>query len=157
MILLRFITLISLIWIAACNSASPEFRGLTEKDKAALNLLAESDARWVLGKRWDTLTALYTDDAVRLPPNEPAIRGKNSIRLWYDKLPPIKDFTFQTVDLRGDGNFAFMHSAFTLTVAPPDMPEIRDTGKILIVFKKQSNGSWLRVADAFNSNLPPGK
>lgn len=33
---------------------------------------------------------------------------------------------------------------------------ISDTGKILIVFRKQADGTWRRLADAWNSDLPAG-
>ena len=72
-----------------------------------------------------------------------------------EALPPISAFDFQMVALEGDGQIAYMRSTWSITVAPPGAAEVSDSGKILTVFRKQSDGSWLTVADAWTSDLPP--
>jgi ketosteroid isomerase-like protein len=57
-------------------------------------------------------------------------------------------------ELKGDGIYAYMRATYDITLSPPGLASISDTGKTLIVFRKQPNGIWLRVADAWNSNLP---
>jgi ketosteroid isomerase-like protein len=68
-------------------------------------------------------------------------------------MPPITAFDFRLLDLQGDGEMAYMRAAWSYTLAPPGAAQVTDSGKILIVFRKQADGSWLRVADAWNSNL----
>jgi ketosteroid isomerase-like protein len=70
-------------------------------------------------------------------------------------MPPISAFDFRMLDLQGDGHLAFMRAAWSITVTPPGTTPVSDSGKILIVFKKQADGSWLTVADAWNSDLSP--
>ena len=69
-------------------------------------------------------------------------------------MPPISAFGFQMLRLEGNGELAYMHAAWSITVVPPDAAEVSDSGKILIVFRKQADGAWLTVADAWNSDLP---
>lgn len=90
-----------------------------------------------------------------MPPNGPAIEGREAIRQSLEALPPISAFDFQMVNLEGDGQIAYMRGVWSITVAPPGSAEVSDSGKILIVFRKQPDGSWLTVADAWNSDLPP--
>ena len=121
---------------------------LSSEDVAELRRLAEQDASLVLAGDWETMAAQYTEDAVRMPPNAPAIEGRDAIRQSLEGLPPISDFNFEMVDLEGDGQIAYMRAMWSITVAPPDAAEVSDSGKILVVFRKQPDGSWLRVADA---------
>jgi ketosteroid isomerase-like protein len=72
-----------------------------------------------------------------------------------DGMPPISAFEFRMVDLKGDGEIAYMRAAWSYILAPPGVAPISDSGKILVVFRKQPDGTWLRVADAWNSDLPP--
>ena len=129
-------------------------QGLSAEDTAALRELANRDAGWVLARDWQTLESLYEEDAVRLPPNGPPLHGRAAIRAWFERLPPITAFDFRLVDLQGHGGLAFMHAAWTITVAVPGSQPIADSGKILIVFRKQTDGSWRRAADSWNSDLP---
>jgi len=93
-----------------------------------------------------------------MPPNEPAIQGRAAIRRWLEQFPPIQSFSFRLTDLQGRGDMAFMRGAYAFTVAPPGATStVSDSGKILIVLRKQVDGSWPRVADAWNSDLPPAK
>ena len=129
-------------------------RGLSAQDVAALRAIADQDAPIVRARDWATLVSEYSEDAVRMPPNGPAVQGPEAIRKMLEQLPPITAFAFRFVDLQGDGEIAYMRAPWSITVAPPGAKPVSDAGKILIVFRKQPGGGWLRVADAWNSDLP---
>ena len=121
-----------------------------------LRAIAERDAPIVPARDWPTLTAEYADDAVRMPPNAPAVHGRDAIRQFMNGYPPISAFTFRLVNLEGDGQLAYMHGAWTITFTPAGAATpISDSGKILVVLRKQADGTWLRVADTWNSDLAP--
>jgi ketosteroid isomerase-like protein len=130
---------------------------LSDKDRAALRAFADRDAELVMTRNWDALAAEYAADAVRMPPNQPTVQGREAIRRWLEQLPPITSFSFRLVDLKGRGDLAFLRGAYSIAFTPPGAAPASDTGKILVVFQKQTGGSWLRVADAWNSDLPPSK
>ena len=142
--------------IAAC-APTPKTQGtLSDQDMAALRAIADSDGPIVMAKNWDKLVGEYAPDAVRMPPNSPAVKGPEAIRKMLEGMPPISAFTFRMIDLKGDGQLAYMHGAWTIRATPPaPTPPFADSGKILIVFQKQANGNWLRVADAWNSDKSP--
>jgi ketosteroid isomerase-like protein len=50
-----------------------------------------------------------------------------------------------------------MRAAWSDTLQPPGSKAIVDSGKILVVLRKQADGAWLRVADAWNSDLAAPK
>ena len=143
--------------LAACNSTPQLPAGLSDQDQAALRSFAVGDSGLVTSRNWDALAAGYSIDAVRMPPNQPPVEGRDAIRRWLEQLPPITSFNFRLVDLQGAGAVAFMRGSYSITAAPPGVAPVSDSGKILVVFRKQLDGSWLRVADAWNSVLPPAK
>ena len=145
---------ILMLGVGACSPRNAPPAGLSSSDSAALRSLAERDAEWVRARDWSTLVALYEDSAVRMPPNAPAFHGRDANRAFLEQFPPVSAFDFRLVDLDGQSGLAYMHGAWTITVTPPGTHPVTDSGKILIVFRKQADGSWLRVADAWNSDLP---
>jgi len=132
-------------------------RTLSSTDVAALRAIADRDAPTVRARDWATLLSEYSEGAVRMPPNGPAVEGREAIRKMLEQLPPITAFDFRLVDLQGDGEIAYMRAAWSITVAPAGAKPISDAGKILVVFRKQPGGGWLRVADAWNSDLQPAR
>ena len=146
-----------LLLMTACNQPTQNPPGFSDQDLSALHLIAEQDSAIVMSRNWDVLAAEYTADAVRMPPNQPAVKGREAIRKWLEQMPPVTNFSFQLVDLQGGGEFAFMHGRWSITAAPLGADTVRDSGKILVVLRKQKDGSWLRVADAWNSDISPAK
>ncbi|HEU4419987.1 MAG TPA: hypothetical protein VFT55_13725 [Planctomycetota bacterium] len=39
-------------------------------------------------------------------------------------------------------------------MTPPGAPAITDTGKFLVIYRRQDDGSWKVCCDIFNSDLP---
>lgn len=50
---------------------------------------AERYVTRVAGHRWDEIGALFAPDAVFLPPDGPALRGRAAITAWFAKAPPV--------------------------------------------------------------------
>src|SRR4051812_769774 len=61
--------------VIGCNPKPEGLQGLTAQDSVALRKIAERDAPIVLSRDWDALAAEYAEDAVRMPPNSPAVQG----------------------------------------------------------------------------------
>jgi ketosteroid isomerase-like protein len=89
-----------------------------------------------------------------MPPNQPSIQGRDEIRRWLEQLPAINSFSFRLQDLRGNGELAFMRGVYSITFTLPDGTTVTDFGKTLLAFEKQPDGSWLCVADIWNSDRP---
>ena len=56
-------------------------------------------------------------------------------------------------EIEGRGDLAYVRGTYTMTLHPDGAPEpVEDAGKYLEIRRKQSDGSWLYVADMFNSD-----
>lgn len=141
-----------LLILAGCSRSSSARTSLSPEDRAALQKFADEDCRIVTTANWDTLAAEYAQDAVRMPPNSPAIEGRTEIRRFLDRVPPITECHFEAQQIAGNGDLAFMRASYSMTASPPGAAPITDVGKILVVFRQQPDGAWVRLADAWNAN-----
>jgi ketosteroid isomerase-like protein len=69
---------------------------------------------------------------------------------------PDFSLSFETaqVDVSPAGDFAYTCGTNKVTLVDPNGKRIKDSGKYLTVYKKQSGGTWKVVADMGNSDLP---
>ena len=118
----------------------------------AASLNAGDISRWM---------ELWTDDGVQMPPDEPAVVGKEQIRGRNRAV--LDQFTFNmehitNLEVEEAGNLAFARGRFGATLTPKGegKPIVVD-GKYLTILKKQPDGSWKIHRDAFNSNVSAGQ
>jgi len=136
----------------ACQAAPAK---LSDADVAALRAGVDSIAAQILAHRDSAAAAHYTENAVFMVPNLPALEGRAAIRTWFAGGPPMSAFTLTVKEVDGSGDVAYVRGAWTLAIpAAGKTPAIEDHGKFLEVRRKQANGSWLMVADIFNSDVP---
>jgi len=126
---------------------------LSQEDVTALEVLTGTAARLIRAGDWAGWAALYAADAVLHPPNGAAVRGRDAIQKWGEAFPPVEALEFSDVQVFGEGNVAYVTTAYALTIRglPPD------TGTQLGVCRR-GVGGWQVVAVSFNSDLPlPGQ
>jgi len=104
--------------------------------------------------------SLMTDDTIKMPPDAPAIFGKEDLRA---SMQPLFDaFTLEMVlfpeEAQVDGNLGFARGTFTFLLTPKAGGEpIYMDGKYLTILKRQADGSWKISHDCYNSNVPPAQ
>jgi ketosteroid isomerase-like protein len=144
------------------EEAGVKVGALTDEDVAAIKASTEAYVQAMRSKDWAALAALYTEvaalyteDAVWMPPNQPIIRGRAAIQAWNEAYPPVTEFNLTIEEIDGFGNLAYVRGASSTTMEPEGAPEpIRSTGKYIEIRRKQQDGSWLISIDIFNSALP---
>lgn len=114
----------------------------------------------------DRIVSFFADDAVRIPPNEPAAIGKEAIRANYkgmfDYITIHEDMVVRDVSVRDD--LAVSHLAFSAMMTLKESGELGKTGKSgnsgaldpmapiekglptkgngILVLRKQPSGPW---------------
>ena len=96
----------------------------------------------------DRLAALYTPDAVALPPDGPVVKGRDNIKQMWGTLAQqvgLKDVRLDTLDFEQAGDTGYEVGQATLTVG---------TGtavvKFVVVWKKVG-GQWRLHRDIWNT------
>lgn len=159
----RSVTLAALVLMspfAACQAPGPEVGLLSEEDVATIRDLSEQEVvEALLAEDWDRFVAAFTEDAVRMPPNEPLQRGREVIRNWAEvNWGPLTttEFTMTVEELDGRGDLAYVLVSYSATVQVPGMPEaVKDVGKGVIIVRKQDDGGWLASVSIYNADSPP--
>ena len=128
---------------------------LSEEDVAAIRASAESFVEAVRAGDWAGMAALYTEDAVVMAPNEPAVQGRAAIEAWGGAFPPNTDFSIEIVEIDGRGDLAYVRGTTSSTWMPEGASEpIQETDKYVEIRRRQPDGTWLIAVDIFNSDLP---
>jgi len=116
----------------------------------------DADAAWskaAAAKDLDKTVSFYADDALVLPPNEPAVTSKDGIRnLWKGLIEAVTSmsWTATRVEMAKSGDMACLTGTYELTMNDGT----KDHGKYCEVWEKQVGGTWKCGADIWNSDLP---
>ena len=165
--------LISVALLAtACQPAAEQPDPVAEAAKQAEDVAAIKqvfDDYIVAGNAGDAaaIAVCFTDDAILMPPNAPAVVGREAIQSSFQtgfERRPTSKFTVKTtlevLEVEVAGDWAFIRAAGTFTRTPKAGGEpIRDTNtnKGLNIFKRQPDGAWKIHRLIYNSDLPlPG-
>jgi ketosteroid isomerase-like protein len=144
----------SLLLLAGCGKSAKSSRASDEE------AIRATDARWSAAAEANDLDgtmSYYTDDALLLAPNEPLHTDKPSRKQsWAGLLTPSQRVSWKVskVAMAEAGDIGYSTGSYVLEnrIAPAKPP--LDAGKFLEVWRRQADGSWKCVVDAFNSDLP---
>ncbi len=133
---------------AAPAPATPDLAQIKTEIQAVENAWAAAlNARDV-----NALMALYTDDAVSMADNSPILVGKATIQAAqeaeFKTLPAGQTFTFETMDVYGDGDIV---TETGKSIYKDAKGKVTGTGKYMAVFRKQ-DGKYLCLREIYNSD-----
>jgi ketosteroid isomerase-like protein len=124
---------------------------------AAARALDEAFIRYANAGELERLVgAYYADDALVLPPNAPPVRGRGQIRELFREMMEAgaHDMTRETSELHVAGDLGYGIGIYRLVLRPPGEDPIRDSGKYMLAYRRQPDGTWKVAADTFSSDLP---
>ena len=101
------------------------------------------------------LAALYTEDAVLMPPNTPAAKGRTAIQEFFKGIfaQGARNLKLVQTAVVGSGANGYEAGTYEFDLGPAAAP-IHDRGKYLIGMRRAADGKWLIAHDIFNSDLP---
>ncbi len=103
-----------------------------------------------------TFLQVYAPDATVLPANEPTIHGQHAIAEWWHDgwKQGIRNVRLTTGELHVQGNLAAEVGRYELDVQPPTGNASHDSGKYIVLWKRNAKGTWQVYRDMSNSDLP---
>jgi uncharacterized protein (TIGR02246 family) len=148
---------IAVIVLLGC--AQTARRENTQADIDALKQVREREIASLRDGHPDSLVAVFTTDAVLLPPGEPAVSGSDAIRRWaqgmLDQFTIKGGYTGSDVNVAGD--WAIERYSGTMSVTPKKGgASVEDRLRGIHIYRRQSDGSWRIAQDIWNSG-PPAK
>lgn len=108
--------------------------------------------------------ALWADDGVDLIPGMQPMVGKAAISKWLDGLTAQlhgAKMDYCTIDWRGikiQGDWVYEWGITRQKIEfPPPQKSFENEGKMLLILKRQQNGSWKIELESWNSSPGAGK
>ena len=138
--------------LTACQTGPAS---LSEADLAAIGEVRAAMVNASLTGDADAGAALYAEDAIQLPPNAPAVRGRAAIREADAALGALSTFELRPEETWGVGDFAYDRGTYSLSVQMPDTATYREVGKYLVLLRRQTDGSWKMTTAMWSSDAPP--
>ncbi len=144
--------------LLASSCASLPVSDTRTADEAAIRVLDEQWSAIAAKNDLEGTLAFYSDDAVLLPPNSPMAADKKSIReSWAGLLGLNTSLTWKAskIEVAKSGDIGYLYGTYQLSIKDPKGgPTMNDTGKIVEVWKKLSDGKWKCIVDTYNSDIP---
>ena len=143
--------------LAACAPAPPP--DTTAEDTAAINTLRDAWTAAYNARDVDTLIGMYTEDAMELPENAPAVMGHAGLRDMFTTQFAAGQgtATVTSEELQLMGDWAYDRGTFTLTVTPEGggEPVQAVNARYLVILRQGADGSWKLARLMSNSATPP--
>ena len=125
-------------------------------DEAAIRAASAAWSQASAAKDVDKAVSFYTDDAEQMSPKGPPVRGKENIRKgWAGMLAtPGPGLSFQTtsVEVARSGDIAYETGTYDFATTDKNGKTQEEKGKYVVIWKKQSDGSWKAAVDMDNSD-----
>jgi uncharacterized protein (TIGR02246 family) len=143
--------------VALAAACQPAAGPLTAEDVAAINDLRD---RWAAAARANDVAAalaLYTEDAVEMPPTARQLEGRAGIQARLEQaFSAVAALTLQSVETAGRDGLAYDRGPYSLTVRVEGQPQpVTETGKFIAILTKQPDGTWRIHRLIWNSDAPP--
>lgn len=128
--------------------------GCDKSEKKEINLaevkaaVAEGNARYIqANEKGDAAmyAKLFTDDGMIVHPNLEPIRGREHIQTEVARIMSKSKFTdweLNSLSFSASGSLAYELIRYGFTLHPEGKNPIALSGKYLMIWKKQNDGSW---------------
>jgi ketosteroid isomerase-like protein len=148
--------------IIACNPA-PAGSGAasstgsgSENDAAALMQTSRDWAKAAAAGNVDEIVSYWSDDAIVLEPNRPALVGKQAIRGMVEASMKIPKFSItwepERASISKDGEMGYLIEHNRVTLADSTGKVRTMYGKAVTVWRKDASGRWKCVVDTWNDS-----
>jgi ketosteroid isomerase-like protein len=125
-------------------------------DEAAIRAQSEAWSAASQSKDLDKIVSFYAPDGVALPDGAPIEPDPASIRNGWKGLTDAKDvslgWTTTKVEAAKSGDIAYEYGAYHLDITGKDGKVSTRTGKYVLAWKKQADGTWKVAVDTDNSD-----
>jgi uncharacterized protein (TIGR02246 family) len=105
----------------------------------------------------EALGRTVADDAMFLPPNEPAVSGRQGVVAWMDavnKQARTTDISVSGREVNVSGDLATEQGSFIWTLELANGTRIEEDGKFMAIWRQQADGSWRLTRNIWNSSRP---
>jgi len=151
-IVLLFLALLAL---GACSKSEDSVHVEVSATVTELGQMNRDFAAALNAKDAKAAAALYTEDAVLIPPGEPVVRGREAIEEYWRgaiELGGVRDVSVETMDAHSSGSLGYETGSFVLTANGPDGEAVTDRGRYIELLRREPDGRWLSTHGIWNTS-----
>jgi ketosteroid isomerase-like protein len=142
--------------VVACQLNKPT--DSTDADKAAIRQVVEESLAMFTTINKDNASEfvrfMYAKDAILFPPNSTPIKGIEPITEFLRTYPPMTDYKHMPEEIVIFGDYAYLCETWSVTLPLTEQSSYKDTGTIIWIWHKQSDGGWKLWREIWHSDLP---
>jgi uncharacterized protein (TIGR02246 family) len=137
--------------VSACSSPAVD----VEAERVSLRAAAEAYQAAASAKDAAAVVGMYDEEAVMVPPDGDLVEGLDAVRQYrfgFIETPGVTlSFDLVRVEVAASGDVGWTLAIGDITIDRGDEPPGRDVVRDVHTWKKQEDGSWKVVLDAWNS------
>ena len=141
--------------LSGCSGSEDSMQTEVSASKIELGQMNRDFGAALNAKDAKGAAALYTVDAVLIPPGEPLVRGREAIEEYWRgaiELGGIRDVSVETMDALSSGSLGYETGSFVLTVNGPDGEAVIDKGRYVELLRREPDGRWLSTHGIWNAS-----
>lgn len=141
------------------SSSMPSAQEFSEEAALrALNATVADFAALLMAEDLDGFMDLFTEDAIRLPPEAPPIVGTDAIRAaQFGQFEAFdQNITIRMDESEFTGDMAFVRGSFAVTQTLPDGTSADLVGSWMNLMRRSPDGKWRIARNMWNRDSPVG-
>jgi len=149
--------------MVACQKAETPEQAVTrmQTESAAARTVIEAqgalEARFINENKADSLSLLFVETGVMMPPGAPAVTGREAIAasMRSQPMPPGSQLAFTVLTVTANGPLAVERGSYVFTMPNPrrGQPAITTNGKYLTHWHKVGD-QWLMAESSWSDDVP---
>ena len=146
---------VAVLALSACSGSEDSMQTEISASKIELGQMNRDFAAALNAKDAKAAAALYTEDAVLIPPGEAFVRGRDAIEeYWKGAIESggIREVSVETMDALSSGSLGYETGSFVLTVNGPDGEAVIDRGRYIELLRREPDGQWLSTHGIWNAS-----
>jgi len=141
--------------LTACSGPDDAMQGEVSASADELGQMNRDFAAALNAKDAKAAAALYTEDAVLIPPGEPLVRGRAAIEEYWQgaiEAGGVRDVSVETMEALSSGSLGYEIGSFVLTVNGPDGEPATDRGRYVELLRRGPDGRWMSTHGIWNAS-----
>jgi uncharacterized protein (TIGR02246 family) len=124
------------------------------KDQAAIRERSGELVKAFNAKDVPQVLGVYTENSTFMPPNQPVLRGKDALKMFYDDLlkSGASNLKVDVAEVSGHGPLAYQTGTYEMDITAAKGQSDHDRGKYLFIARKLNN-TWRYEYMVWNSDL----
>jgi uncharacterized protein (TIGR02246 family) len=158
---MRLVAVVAAIGLMAASASAQQPKAAAGGDEAAIAKIRTAFQTAAGTQDGAAIAKLFAPDGVEMAPNAPAAKGRPAIEAFHKAFGQqwmMHGMTITSAGLKVSGDVAHDVGTYKQQLMPmKGGPIVDDTGKYVVLLKKDASGGWSITHAIYNSDLPlPG-